>query len=77
MYKAAVEAKGLNSYGRSQLGFLVSPSSADVMTTNADSAMLVDHDWEGINMNIGTEPEAELDVRDRKIVFSKNTSWTS
>ena len=76
-YKSAIRAHGLNSSGRSQLGFLVSNTTADVITSNPDTRMLVDAAGVGIGLPIGNTPESLLDVRDSGMCFSRTSGTGS
>jgi len=70
-YKAGIRCYGKNDNGKNQLAFLVSTSSADTTTTNADAALIVDAGRISVgNPAIGTTPGSTIDCRDGNIELS-------
>jgi len=69
--KSAIRAYGLNSSGRSQLGFLVSNSTANVSAVNSDVSMLMDGGKVGVGHSFGSTLTTErLDCHDGNIEIS-------
>ena len=76
--KSAIKSHGLSSNGKAQLGFLVSnDAGASVNAVDADVSMLISHKQIGINLGLGNEPEAEFDIRDGDIAFSRVVPTTT
>jgi len=61
--------------GKNQLAFLVSTSSTDTTTTNADASLIVDAGRISVgNPAIGTQPGSTIDCRDENIELSDSGS---